>query len=391
MNDNKRKGLEKNIRYFYVYAFFQMFALFTNFFLVYLKEGLGFTITQAATASAMYSLTFGLFQIPAGVIGDKTGYRRVMIAGTSLSMLGALLFSIFSSFHHILFAEFVWGLGMSLSVGVETSFIYETMKGLGRESEFKKVVGKATAFFWLGVAASGITGSMMTEVSIWLPVSFGFLPLTVPVLAALKFREPERKLAENDFISHARESAGYVLSHGKLKFLVFYVIVLSIILGSTRTFIQLFLNNIGVTLGLFGFIYFFGYLFSAVGALVSHRIESLLGERRTLYFLYAAAALMLAAAGYVNSLFAIPFVLILLILDGIRSPISYDYLNRNIKSRNRATVNSMVGIGTNVAIAGIMPLLGFLGDSAGINFVFLVGAAGLVVGLAVPGVWYNKL
>jgi MFS family permease len=78
-----------------------------------LASEFGISAAGLGLLTGMYFFSFGLFQVPLGVLLDRYGPRRVNAALLLLATAGALLFASASSFGELVFARALIGLGVS--------------------------------------------------------------------------------------------------------------------------------------------------------------------------------------------------------------------------------------------------------------------------------------
>ena len=81
----------------------------------------------------------------------------------------------------------------------------------------------------------------------------------------------------------------------------------------------------------------------------------------------------------------------ILLIDGIQGPALADYLNKNIKSHNRATVNSISNLTRTIMMAIVLPIFGRIGDNFGINKVFLTATIAIALSFILIKIWYRKI
>jgi sugar phosphate permease len=63
-----------------------------------LKADLGISNAQAGGLMAFFFVTYTVFQLPAGYLGDRLGPRRILTVGALVSIIGNLIFSQTSSY-----------------------------------------------------------------------------------------------------------------------------------------------------------------------------------------------------------------------------------------------------------------------------------------------------
>ena len=79
----------------------------------YLSNDLNLNAEQLGLITSAYFLTFGLFQLPLGVLLDKFGARRVQSILFLVAAAGAILFSLGSDVWSLLVGRGLIGLGVS--------------------------------------------------------------------------------------------------------------------------------------------------------------------------------------------------------------------------------------------------------------------------------------
>lgn len=89
--------------------------------------GLGYA--QVGALRALYAGTTAAFQVPAGVLAERTGARMVLAAGTALAALGYLLAGASAGFAMLAAALVVGGLGSSVQHPVASSLVAHAFDG----------------------------------------------------------------------------------------------------------------------------------------------------------------------------------------------------------------------------------------------------------------------
>ncbi len=121
--------MQRNIKLFPVYKLFSYDILFYYAIsILYLTGTKGFSLSQVALVSSVYSLSSILSQVPASIVADKIGLRNSMILGNILCMLWGLFYLIAPAFSFILIAEVLLAFGFALKGVSESPFLYSTLK-----------------------------------------------------------------------------------------------------------------------------------------------------------------------------------------------------------------------------------------------------------------------
>ncbi|GAF64403.1 putative MFS transporter [Bacillus sp. TS-2] len=136
-----------------IFIYFIGYASVEALFTLYATRTLGFTESIAGTTLGFFSLSFVLFALPAGWIGQKLGKIKTMMIGLSIM---PLLFFILPSFQnplHLQILLFIAGCGWAL-VNVQAYPLVADLGGL-------KSIGLFTGFYYLFSMASNIVGPFL--------------------------------------------------------------------------------------------------------------------------------------------------------------------------------------------------------------------------------------
>jgi MFS transporter, ACS family, glucarate transporter len=139
---------------------------------------LGLTYAAAGTIQTAYFWTYAAAQIPAGLVADRWGSRRVMLASMAVLVAGALAFATSRSFAGSIAARMLVGLGAAAVWVPGMRLISEWFPAAER--------GRATGLMSAGGGLGGTVGFVLVP---WIASSFGwragYALLAVPALITL--------------------------------------------------------------------------------------------------------------------------------------------------------------------------------------------------------------
>ncbi|MDB5841215.1 MAG: rane protein [Herminiimonas sp.] len=171
-------------------------------FAPYLISELGISATDLGLLTSLYFLGFAGAQVPAGILLDRYGSRRVCALLMLVAAAGSLIFALAQSKEGLMTGRLLVGLGLSVCLG-------GAYKALAQWYEVKRL----PLVNGLTVAVGGMAGVAMGSPMLWLlsavdwrTVCFGLTVLTVVVAAAIWFGVPRHKEVphEVDFASQLR-------------------------------------------------------------------------------------------------------------------------------------------------------------------------------------------
>ena len=109
----------------------------------------------------VFGLAMALFEFPSGYLADRMGYRRAMILASVLNAVGWSIYVRADSIPHILLAEVVLGIGISLISGTDSALLYESLVETKREGEFGHWNGRVRFFGQLGEGSAAIIAGVL--------------------------------------------------------------------------------------------------------------------------------------------------------------------------------------------------------------------------------------
>ncbi|MBM3292097.1 MFS transporter [Candidatus Bathyarchaeota archaeon] len=139
---------------------------------IYAKS-FGVSIFLASMAITIYSVGRLIMDFPAGLLADKIGRKPLMVAGSILLTITALLNATTDNFWLFLFYRFVQGVGSSMWMTSRTTLLADILK----PEERGRVLGYFQSFQTIGQAAGPTIGGFVA--SWWgIKANFYFLGLT---------------------------------------------------------------------------------------------------------------------------------------------------------------------------------------------------------------------
>ena len=145
-----------------------------------LKVDLGITNTQAGWLMALFFISYTIFQLPAGFLGDRFGPRKVLTWGAVISITGNLIFSQATSLGILSLGQLVNGLGQSMGWTSSLKLIVSWFPRSRRATAIGFFATCVTAGSSVGIRLSGLLGDHLGWRS-----SFIIPPVLLAVVALL--------------------------------------------------------------------------------------------------------------------------------------------------------------------------------------------------------------
>lgn len=340
------------------------------------------TIEQFAIIMAAFSFTTLVLEIPTGVLADLLGKRRTLLISRFMYIIEIYLVAFHNGFWIFLIAKVISGIGVSMASGTNSAVLYDTLKRLKRENEFKKVSGTLNFISNLSMAVVFIIGAYLFTISPKLPAIVSLPLISLGFILTLFLAEPyspSHALTMRNSWRHMKEGLVIFKSNKYLMYLAFFSLpigaAISIILSSS----SLYFVKVLVPVSLIGVLAFFSGLSSAFASKKAHAIERSLGEKRSLLLIQitivAAIMLMSFAMPYIG----VAFYFLIPLAQGFYEVILGDYANHHSRTSHRATLLSIVNMFDNIGITILFPAIGYLIKERSLQVSFFALACFIVV------------
>ncbi len=386
--------IARNIPLYYLFCFLRDFQVWIPVWIVFLTLEQGFSLTQVTFAEGLFLLAVMLLEVPTGVIADRWGRSRSVGLGALALAVALALFALTTSFPILLASFLTWSLAMALMSGADMALLFDSLKLLGRESEYEKHSGTGTAVAWgaaaLGTVAGGpIAAAYGSEVTIWLGV---VATLACAAVAFVMYEPPHAADAPHPSVVSIARTALDVAWHNKpVRFMLLFTGAVGAALGSAQYLIQPFLISSGVQVGItFSLLQVPQLLGGMAGSVVAYRIMRLTGETKLVFILGAIGIGAYAGLALTSALGWMALFPLIAILEAVILPVATGFINRRVGSEQRATILSMHSFVGALFMAPLAPAIGAATDAHSPRWALgLLGA--LLAGALVAGAlaWFG--
>ncbi|WUR89794.1 MFS transporter [Streptomyces sp. NBC_01262] len=163
-----------------------------------------------------YTVVFAAAMLPAGLLGDRFGRRKMLIGGLLVFLAGSLIGTLVGSPGPVIAARAVMGLGAAFVMPLALS----VLPSLFGPEERSKAIGAVTAASALGLPLGPIIGGALLDHFWWGSIFLINIPMVAIGIAACMFLLPET----SDPAAPRVDAASTLLTVGGLGALVFGII-----------------------------------------------------------------------------------------------------------------------------------------------------------------------
>jgi len=359
--------------------------------LVLFRQDHGLNMTQIMLLQSVYNISVVILEVPSWYFADLFGRKKSLVLASLFWFFGMLCYGFGHSFGMFLVAEILFAVWMSAMSGADSAFLYDTLKDLGREKDYKKIWWNSLfLFLWISALAQLIGGfvakygipleflqwvdPLRLTIFLWLPLSFVAVPI------AMSFYEPKhhKRVLEKWYIQDLLITLKKEIWWNKN--LLLMMIFFSFLMTSYQTALRLYqpyFQHIGLDLIWFGVIFAGFQLFSGIIWKFAWNIEKKLGLSLSLLLNMVLVILSYILMWSIIGTFSFLFCFIQQFVRGFYGVTVSDYVNQQVSSKYRATIQSIQSLWWSLVYAILVPFFGFFVD------IYSIQQALIVVGITV--------
>lgn len=401
----------RNIPIYYLFQFATGFLIWVPVWIIFLQDDRGLSLTEVGAMEAVFWVTMLLFEVPTGAVADRFGRRTSLALGGFIFTGGILLFTLSSGFLMLALSYVIMAFSMTLYSGAGHALLYDSLRALGRTREYEKHMGRSEAMMTGALLGAGLFGGPLA--GLWgLQATFliGAGTMAAAGCVALLLREPPRTEAAFDddplhagppeeqspaggFVNYILDGFRIVLRRRAVLWIILLAGVVTVAYEMPNFFVQPFLRSHGLNPsdGIWDGIEWSalivpGFAAMSAGSLLAAPFVARVGERRAIPLLMGLGVLLFIPLLIFDHLSLIAPIAILGGIHAALRPIATGYINRRIRSDQRATVLSIFELMMAAQMAVIVPLISASADQLDFRF-----AHGLSVGVVLTigvGFWY---
>lgn len=375
----------RNIRLYYLFQLFKEQLFWGPILISYIQAVSYMSLAEIYFMEAICLTGLMILEVPSGALADLLGRKRTIFLGTIFIFFEGLIFALASNKLMIWIANSIWVVGFSLISGADNSLIYDTLKVVGREEEYKKIEGRSAAYRLLTVAICSIFVGYLAELSWRLPLFLSLIFIGLNCLVTYGFAEPpfagQKKYQARDHWQIMKISLLFVANHAKVKWVICFTVVVGVISKVWFFTYNPYFELVELPLAYYGWIFF---LLNLVAAIFSHEADRLyrwLGDWGSILLILILVSVPIMAMGFLVAPAMVLLVLTQNIVRGYTNPFMGHFLHRYLDSHNRATVFSIKsaarGLGEFVMLGGFSLLLCFVTLPTALQ---ILGGFSLVIG-----------
>lgn len=394
MNAKTKAKLESNIKKYYLIGLLAGFAFFFNEIPVLYYQHFNLSFSQISIIAITISATTLIFQVPSGAFADLHGRKTNTFLATVFLAASLIVFAVSSTLLQFIVASVL--MGLSWAFWADRPLLYDSLKELGREKDYLKIISKTEAIFLSVGILAAYFGPYLFSYNVRFPYYVSAFSALFLTIVPLTFYEPKiehkEKITLKKHCLQMKEGLLFTLERSKLVWLIM-ISALIVIVGDVFAGLisAPYIIEIGFTLKQLGVIAFIATTIQTITVFFADKIERKIGEKKSFFLIVVSVFLMFLGIYYARDYLLILFFAVFWSAMSFREMVIESYINRHLHKKNRATVLSIYSMSLAVLRIMFMPVFGHIIDATSLSFTILVLAMmTLVVGAVLLFVRYSR-
>lgn len=351
--------------------------------LPYYASQIGLGFKELMIGEAVFGIMIILCEVPTGWLADHWKRKYCLALAGMVWLIGFTLLALADSFLQTVIAQGSLGIGASLVSGTQAALHYDSLLGELREEEYRRQEGRRMGFGLLSVGLSSTLGGFMYKIHPELPVAATMLSGLCMMITAILMIEPARHQVvrhRNPFAA-MMETLRYALhGHKEIAELIF---ISAALFSTTKMMMwaqQPYYTSIQLGEQWFGLLMACGFVLGSLASSLGHVLDNRFRNRSVLLCMLVAVVVLCSASAALHNVAGALLLICGSAFWGMGWPRVQDAINKRADSHHRATVLSTASLMIHLFFIPLSLMLGWIGDSRGIQAAIQCLAALPVIG-----------
>lgn len=340
-------AFEKNIKKYQIYVtVYGLASAGPLCSLFYLSADISFQQLSFIETVSLLVLIF--FEIPTGACADLLGRKKSIALGCLLMGTEFVLIAAGFNYQVFVLAALIGGIGICLESGADDALLYDSLKKLNRQHEFKKYLGQSNAMFKMSAGIAGVVSSYVygyDQAIIFYAFGAVFFFLAGFILTVEETITPKRSKQRNiskRLFTTIKRSCNYLLSDKKLMWMLLYTgIITAIIRAHTSIIKPSLLASELPNITYIGLVLAIAMTISSLISWHADKISRQWSENSILIAFAVIAGMTFISMGLTTGLTSVSFIFAITILNAFKSVYLSDYWHRHFSDEERVTLSSI--------------------------------------------------
>lgn len=311
-----------------------------------------------------FMATLFVGELPTGALADVFGRKRACIIAFFVRACGMIIYGLSHSFWAFVIAEIICAVGLTFENGALQAWAIDRLNHYEGGHTVDMLYRRKAQLKLAGVIMGGLCGAYISSSGLALPWFYGATVLLGTSIMVYACMREEYFSSTSYSVKNGVRILVQTMHHGlmtgmanpTIQFLCITNLLFFFAVQAPNMFWQLYFKPHVTSQMQYGYIHMGALLAMVIGSTYALNIATKVGsERKTILYSFAYIGVWLAFAGMASSAFvSIPAFMMHEIGRGLYDPIKDKYLNANISSEQRATLDSFQSMTRHVgSVAGL--------------------------------------
>ncbi|MEM3800239.1 MAG: MFS transporter [Thermoplasmatales archaeon] len=359
--------MKTGLKNIYIYTFLYSFLLLNPIWVLYLLR-LGFNLFLITLLDVVFYVIIALGSIPTGKLADRIGRKVSLFISSILTGGGIILFGIFTSFEGIAVSYVLWGLGAAINSSALESLVFEYSKS--HNLRYLEIIGMVNFLSAISIAVASLAGGYIGEYRGLRMVIFVTGAFVIASsLYTLRFKEKPRVSVKTRYPIRIK----YYVSDRRILSLIVLRVALVLDINVMVIFKQPYYAELGLSVGIIGFIFFLDVLLRGLSSLYTQRLSFIARNRFGSMLIFTSLTFFtIYIPGLIQDYVSIFLLILNSVIFGFYSNILSEEVNVLVPTEIRATVLSVIFLISSLLTAVAEPLLGASATIIGLKKTFII-------------------
>ncbi len=307
-------------------------------------------MAQISTLFVIWSAASAVFEVPTGALSDIVQRKHLLLAAPVLTFVGFSLWFLIPSYVGFAAGFLLWAASSALVSGTWEALVYEDLEAAGRASEYATIASRAAAASWTAVVVASLLAAPLFALGGYGAV-FGVTLVVLAVQAWLALGLPRVKPCrdvEVGYVGTLRTGLMQVLRRRRIRWLVVAAVILAGLAG-VEEYLPLLLRSEGFGAAGVSLLFTLFPLAAAAGGAAASRLRDV-PSRAFLAVLLTSSIATVAADLLAPAWIGLSALVCWYGLVECARVVAGVWLQHAAQSEARATVTSVVGFGSELAV-----------------------------------------
>lgn len=327
-------------------------------------NSIGMNQTDIGFTQMMFTVVVVLLDIPMGYLADRFNRKLLNIIGDIGVALTFIFYAFSKNMYMAILAECLLGLCMSMTNGVDQSFIkYNADKIDSSGKLFKKLNSKIYTYRYIAMFVVMLIGGIIAKYNLSLTVGISFLPYFIGGIVAFFIKDNAKRIEtkHNNILKDMCFNVKEILKDKKVRnYLLAYVIGSEITHPQIWVFTPLMLM-VGVPIEVVSLGWIFTQIFQIIGAKIAEKLVEIKTSVKFIAII-AISVLWMSVLIVNTNIFTIWVFLLNGLVRGLFAGSLVTPLQENTKEEHQTSVISIASTGAKILYIPLVYIINYLGN-----------------------------